>query len=634
MRKLSFRASLLIVVFLICQPASAWIFPEHRLITFLAIQKLTKEKRSALDKLWFEARKGHSDRLPESVINPDQGLEPTQIDFATWAGLAGDHSCSPIEMMETILNSDWVLDVAEVSAKLEVKIKESKNLSDRINALRDSDIRFQRVDSEYALRAGSNNVHFLLARKDVDMNVEEYLTDCLSKGEPMNALGAYSWFHMTAMNKAARYVSENLTEEEKSQLILSAFADEAFAIHFLEDSYASGHIAGTWGPSAVRKGTHDYYNEKGLEIQTWDGKRFISLGDAFMRQEDVEFAAESIKLSIEQLIMAATGEWELDYKTDILSFLNTPDTLNVCKNFLMPERINKTELVTTDEMDWMDYLPEVLLKTPVPGMAKGIGEIPRYRSEMGVFYGVSSSLNGGWVLGGFGESQTSSGASGGLEINFRLGLGLDGVLNRAGDGLIFIQGGFRQDASTSNKFSNNVATIPQGAVPSAIPGRSGYTLRVRVPFWLIPGDMVILGPILAMVSPETLTKMAVTSANGGLIPWQSGMATPIGRFQFVLGREVGINFYGAKETGLLVPGDNGTIYLSYKSTKFDFPILEYNPIRTFSKNQSSSMIIQFTTGVDLPRKASVIAPIGELIPELRPVWNVGMRIIFDWRRYF
>ncbi|MEN2282130.1 hypothetical protein AAGF08_08320 [Algoriphagus sp. SE2] len=634
MRKLTFRVPLLLLIFLTSHHASAWLLPEHRFISFFAIQSLSAEMRSALDELWSEARKGNSDRLSEFVINPNQGLEPSQLDFATWAGIAGDHSCSPFEMMEIILHSDWILEVAEISARLEVKINESKNLSDRINALRDSDIRLQRADEEYALRASSNNVHFLLARNDVNMNVDEYLTDCLTNGQPVNALGGYSWFHMTAMNKAARYATENLTNDERSQLILSAFADEAFALHFLQDAFAAGHIAGTWGASAVRKGTHDYYNEKGLEIQTWDGKRFISLGDAFMRQEDVEFAAESVKLSIEQLIMAATGEWELDYKSDILSSLNSPDTLNVCKNFLMPERINKTGLFTSDKMDWMDYLPEVLLKTPVPGMAEGIGEIPRYRSEMGLFYGVSSSLNGGWVLGGFGQEQSTSGASGGLEINFRLGLGLDGVLNRSGDGLIFIQGGFRQDASTSNKFSNNVGTIPQGAVPSAIPGRSAYAFRLRLPFWLIPGDMLVLGPILALTSPNTLTKMAVTSANGGLIPWQSGIATPIGRFQFVLGREVGVSFYGEKETGLLVPGDNGTLFLSYSSTKFEFPILEYNPIRTFSKNQSSSMIIQFTTGIDLPRNVSVIAPIGELTPELQPVWNLGMRIIFDWRRYF
>jgi hypothetical protein len=38
--------------------------------------------------------------------------------------------------------------------------------------------------------------------------------------------------------------------------------------------------------------------------------------------------------------------------------------------------------------------------------------------------------------------------------------------------------------------------------------------------------------------------MAVVAANGGLIPWQAGIATPVGRFQFILGREVVATFYG------------------------------------------------------------------------------------------
>jgi hypothetical protein len=44
--------------------------------------------------------------------------------------------------------------------------------------------------------------------------------------------------------------------------------------------------------------------------------------------------------------------------------------------------------------------------------------------------------------------------------------------------------------------------------------------------------------------------------------------------------------------------------------------------------------MQLTAGVDFPHGASVILPAGEPLPELKPVWNVGVRIIFDWRRYF
>ena len=42
----------------------------------------------------------------------------------------------------------------------------------------------------------------------------------------------------------------------------------------------------------------------------------------------------------------------------------------------------------------------------------------------------------------------------------------------------------------------------------------------------------------------TYSDIAVAAVNGGLIPWQSGQATRVGRFQFVFGRELGVNFYG------------------------------------------------------------------------------------------
>ena len=86
-------------------------------------------------------------------------------------------------------------------------------------------------------------------------------------------------------------------------------ADEAFALHFIEDTYAAGHVAGTWGDVSQRKGTHDYYNENGLEVSTWEGgaKTVVLMGDAHMRPEDAQRAAESVRLSLEQLLDTAVG---------------------------------------------------------------------------------------------------------------------------------------------------------------------------------------------------------------------------------------------------------------------------------------------------------------------------------------
>lgn len=270
---------------------------------------------------------------------------------------------------------------------------------------------------------------------------------CLTEGAELNALGAYTWFHVSALLKASKYFSESLSDDERNALILSALADEAFALHFLQDSFAAGHTAGTWGDASQRKGTHDYYNEKGLEITTWDGRRMILTGDAFMREYDAEIAALAIKLSIEQLLDAARGKntFNYQYSSELISAL--PDSFNVCKNNYMPARKIDPNII--------DPCAEILFTTPIPGLATGLGELPRFRAELGMFIGIVSALRGNTVSGGFGTTQDNPGAIGGLDLGLRLGLGLEGVMHGGGDGLVFIDLGWRQDAPSSMKFGNS-----------------------------------------------------------------------------------------------------------------------------------------------------------------------------------
>ena len=124
---------------------------------------------------------------------------------------------------------------------------------------------------------------------------------------------------------------------------------------------------------------------------------------------------------------------------------------------------------------------------------------------------------------------------------------------------------------------------------------------------------------------------------GGVIPWQAGIETGIGRFQFILGREIGLTLYGTgDQSDLVLVAEQGanqdeTTLITLKSTQLDFPIVEYRPFRTFSLDQSSSLVIQLNFGVDIPHSESVFAPEGASVPDLKSVWYVGMRIAFDWR---
>jgi hypothetical protein len=157
-----------------------------------------------------------------------------------------------------------------------------------------------------------------------------------------------------------------------------------------------------------------------------------------------------------------------------------------------------------------------------------------------------------------------------------------------------------------------------------------------MPFYLIPGDLLLLSP-LYLVSPDTYQNIAVTAVNGGLIPWQLGWETRFGRFQFVLGREVGVTFFGAlSDDTLLAPGVTPGVprVITFKSTSFEFPILEYRPYRAFDMSQTSQLILQLYGGMDDPHGASVVFPAGAPGIDMERVYSIGVRVVFDWRRYF
>jgi hypothetical protein len=614
------------IIFLLLMVGSsytfAWLYPEHRDIAVLAIQNLDPRYRALLDQLWKEARKGYESRLSESVIDTTLDF----IDYASWPAIAGDHSCSSENMLNNVLKTDWILEVSAIAAELKADLAAADNRSRHINAVRDSDIKFQKADPEYATRAGSNNVHFLLARPDVNTDTRSYSKLALSEGSELNAIGAYAWFHISAMEKASLLVKKNLTKEQRSMIALSALADEAFALHFIQDVFASGHVAGTWGDASQRKGTHDYYNENGIEVSTWDGNRLILMGDAYMRPQDATIAAETIRKSLVQVLEAAAGINTVDNKQPNVW---QPDDFNVCKASAWPKK-------DFDE-NMRPLLREVLITTPVPGMASGKGSLPRFRSELGTFIGIVPAVRGIGYSQGFEPEMNNPGVITGIEVALRIGMGIEGVLNQSGDGLVFLDVGVRQDGNSIQNANYSPDLEWTESFRSAIPSRGAYFVRARMPFWLIPLDLLITAPVLLIADPDAYARMAVQAANGGLIYWQSGIATPIGRFQFILGREVGITFYGytRNKDVIIIPTENDVkALLQYQSTQFNFPIVEYRPFRTFSKDQSSSMMVQFSFGFDYPHSQNMIYPEDENTPELSTLWYLGVNIAFDWRYYW
>ena len=594
--------------------AIAWLYPEHRTITLLAIQMLEPEQRSALEKLWSEARQGHESRLCPQVADAKQGENVSCIDYAAWPAIAGDHSCSADNMLSEVLYAPWILGVARVGATLDVKLGEATRRDQRINAIRRSDIELLRADPDYATRAQSNNAHFLLARPSAAIQPEAYVRLVLGSSAELNAVASYSWYHLQALADASRIADGHLAPEARAHAALAALADEAFALHFLEDSFAAGHVAGNWGKTAMRMGTHDYYSEHGVETLSWNGSRFVTLGDAYMRPEDAKRTSLAVRDSLAQLVSALEGKLSVSL-SDAGGHIG-PEAFNVCTETKFPSAVvNDTNI---------KILIPVIAQTPIPALGDVPGQLPRFRAELGPFIGVSAAILGSGLNGGFGSNQSGASATGGLEAAVRVGVGLEGVLDQSGDGLVFASVGYRQDGPATG-----TATIP---------GRGGLSLRFRAPFWLIPGDILLAAPVLHFTSPKTLQRMAVQAGNGGLIPWQSGIATRIGRFQFVFGREASITFFKLDTHNPMlvptpgVPPINETL-VAVKSIQVEFPYLEYRPFRSFSRDQSSSVVIQGYVGFDTPNGSAVVSPAAAPDPQLRTIVLTGLRVAFDWRHY-
>jgi hypothetical protein len=265
--------------------------------------------------------------------------------------------------------------------------------------------------------------------------------------------------------------------------------------------------------------------------------------------------------------------------------------------------------------------------------------MPRFNSEIGPFIGVIATTSGSTHFGGFLENQKNVGAIGSIAIGLRAGIGLEGILNESSDGLIFLDIGLSNDGATTAKFNTEDNAKAFGSISSQIPARTSTYFRLRVPYWLVPGDLIIAAPFLSYFSPNSLTSMGVVASNGGLLGLQSGMDTWLGRFQFVLGREVGVHLYTANEEesrAFAIGEENGKpvpALIDIHSVKLEFPFLEYRLFRTFSSDQSSSINVQLYVGVDIPVKIDRILPLNGTIPPERNIYSIGLKFNLNWRKY-
>lgn len=634
LRRLLLRAAPLLAAGLLGPaPARGWIYSEHRAITAQGIDSLDPARRQALDDLWALAREGHAARLCASPDAGDQAGRPACIDLAAWPAISADHACSPEEMLAVVLESGWILKVAAIADTTGEAIARARTESDRRNAQMNGDLRLERIDKEYSARARATTAHHMLPRSGND--AAAYLADVLRAGAPPNVVGLYALLHAAALQRAARFPAPGASASERGAEARLILALEASALHYLEDAFAAGHIAGPGGPTAVLKGTHDYYNEHGIDTDTWEHESVVLYGDGHMRPPDLERAGGAVRASLRQVLDALSEDSAIRCTAAAIVLPEdvAEGTFSVCRTAPMP--------VWTAPPDLTADLLAVIRRMPEPPRGPGYPSLPGFRAEIGPFVGVASGFQGEGADGGFAANR-EGGLVGSMDVGLRLGVGIDALLGDSGDGLVFVQGGIVLQSRSSGGCGNACPTDPllSQYVPG-LPARSALNFRLRMPFWLIPGDLLLAAPVLGLTNPALLEKMAIVAADGGLVPWQTKLSTPIGSLQFVAGREVGVDLYGylgGRDAFLAAvgrtPGGAATFEpVAFRSIEWDFPILELRPLREYGMRYSFATYLQLGAGFDTPFDAESLVP-GMPVPPLKTRYFGFLRIFFDGRRYF
>ena len=189
-------------------PAQAWVYPEHRDIAVLAVEKLDPERKAQFDRLWGEARTGNEQRLCAQGADSQQGVAPG---LHRLGGVHG-HRRRPLvlEQQHARQHAQHRLDppgrrrggAAEgrsLAARRRgaagceaVRAERPRRLpapgrgrdAARPPHQRAAHLRHAPATRRpaYATRAGSNNAHFLLPRPSTDTTPREYAELSLRPG--------------------------------------------------------------------------------------------------------------------------------------------------------------------------------------------------------------------------------------------------------------------------------------------------------------------------------------------------------------------------------------------------------------------------------------------------------------------
>ncbi|MBI3183747.1 MAG: hypothetical protein HYZ28_16545 [Myxococcales bacterium] len=513
---------------LAARPAAAWLFFEHDRIGSEAVRRLPPEAKDRLQAAWTAATaaRPNGDRYCKRI---DLGVSAESVQdqarwcagFSTLGAIAGDHACDPAEVSAVIESADWIGGVLVNSRDLAMEMALlDPGGPDRVDAWREHNLALQSLDPDLVARAQANWSHFLPPLEGesakgrappLATDLTAYLSSALLAGDRLNAVAVYAHYHRLALAAATAAGCQHQEgafncDPAGAARLWQALAAEGFALHFLEDAFSSGHVAGTWGDVGQRLGSHDYYSERGLDVRTWSGDLYAAHGDAFLSELDEERTAAAVASSLSQLSRALEGSGS------VVAAFPPPGgerPLSVCDpSVRIPSELG--------QLAGEEFIQEIIRQEPIP-FSRRYG-MPRLRGEVGPFIGVGLEANGFALLQGreLGHSDVR------LRLSLGAGLALEGAFSQFMDGQMF--------ADLFLVTSMHAYAVGRRGV--------GFGFRVRMPYVLVPGDLILVAAPAALINRQWAYRFAEVAAGGGLGEFQRLIILRKSlSLQFMLGRE-------------------------------------------------------------------------------------------------
>lgn len=291
---------------LLQMPCFAWDFAEHRKIGDRAMSLLP----ARLAEEGIFANEAEADKAILSILNMShmEGTNayamneltqlPNIVTYGTLCGLAGDHVENPL-LLETGLQTHF----SKTNRTLALEFKAMNEFLTGASSKELLDINLA-----YGLLAIKDLSHFYAYGKGLNEHLRmidpelirrlrkpSEVNDVFSRLNHLPSLSKYFCIHIFAA-----YLAEEAGKQlyagnrtASNDLMFYATLYEAFAEHFLQDSFASGHqmVRRGFSASAVsnNKSLHDFYNTIPVQTANMKGETWSAYGDKRLNQNPMNY---------------------------------------------------------------------------------------------------------------------------------------------------------------------------------------------------------------------------------------------------------------------------------------------------------------------------------------------------------